>query len=141
MRPLVGLFILVYGLVLALNTTAPAVAKLVGTEVVAHADGQCHAMLGKPPFGGLYGVCAARWPGSDGGRLVGQDVIKQMQTGSARAYRYPIFNDYAVLNPSPTDQAAGIVAVLITILGVLLLVAERRRARSDPFAEPIASDT
>ncbi|WP_117212951.1 hypothetical protein [Allorhizocola rhizosphaerae] len=141
MRPVVGLFVLLYGLVLALNTTAPAIARLVGKQVIARAEGECSGPLGKPPFGGLYGTCPAQWSGSDGGRVVGHDVSAALRDGSEPAYRYPIFNDYAVLNPSPPDQAAGIVAVLITTLGVLLLVAERRRARHDPFAEPITSDT
>lgn len=137
MRPLLGLCVLLYGLLLAHNTTAPAVAKMLGQEVTASLRGKagdCYPAVGKPPFGGIYGACPADWSGSDSGRLAGPGVSEHLASGPARAYRYPPFDDYAVLEPSPRDQVAGIVAVLIIVLGILLLV--RREGRETDSLVP-----
>lgn len=140
MRQLLGLLILLYGLLLALNTTAPTLAKLAGERVTATLGQDCSADLGSPPFGGLYGTCAAALPGLDeGGRVFGAHVESQART-ALDVYRYPLLDSYAVLAPSNTDQVAAIIAVLIVVLGVLLLVAERRRRRETQPASDVLAD-
>ncbi|GIH08123.1 hypothetical protein Rhe02_61900 [Rhizocola hellebori] len=131
MRRLLGLLVLLYGLLLALNTTAPGLAELAGDKVTAHATGDsasCTAVLARPPFGGLYGNCPASWSGSQGGRLFGADVAARLAADSeVAANTYPLLDDYAVLPPSNSDQVAGIIALLIVLLGIMLLVSERKR--------------
>jgi hypothetical protein len=135
MRPLAGLLILLYGLLLALNTGLPTVGKLAGDQVqVTVRTGDCAAPLGKPPYGGLYGACGASWAGSEEGMLFGDKVN---YVSASDAYKYPLLGDYAVLSPSNTDQVAAITSLLIITLGILLLVTERK-ARSEP--EPVSVD-
>lgn len=150
MRLGIGLVILLYGLLLSLNTTAPVVAELSGQKVSITLRGQlsdCSRMMGSPPFGGVYGSCPAEWSGQEHGKLFGKDVARQIGAGQPlEAYRYPVFTDLANLAPSNTDKVAGIVAILIVMLGVLIAVTERRRARTahadgeaeDGEAEPSA---
>ena len=132
MRRLLGLLVLLYGLLLALNTTAPSLAELAGDTVTANLTGDtaaCTAALGSPPFGGLYGNCPASWTGSEGGRLFGAEVETLPADGKQVAAKtYPLLDDYAVLPPSNSDQVAAIIAVLIVLLGILLLVAERKHS-------------
>lgn len=131
MRQLLGLITLLYGLLLALNTTAPTLAKLAGDRVIATLGQGCSADLGSPPFGGLYGNCPAALPGLDeGGRVFGARVADHAG-GTAEVYRYPLLDSFAVHSPSNTDQVLGIIAVLIIVLGILLLVTDRRRAPDD----------
>lgn len=131
MRLGLGVVILIYGLVLALNTTAPAVAEIAGQKVTIKLRGdlsECSRMMGNPPFGGVYGSCPAEWSGSSHGKLFGHEVAKRMGSGTpVEAYRYPVFSDLANLAPSNTDKVAGIIAVLLVMLGVLISVTERRR--------------
>lgn len=133
MRRLLGLLVLLYGLLLALNTTAPSFAELAGEKVSASLSGDasaCTAPLGSPPFGGLYGNCPATWSGSESGRLFGSQVSDQLKAGTeVTAYKYPLLDDFAVLMPSNSDQVVGIIALLIIVLGILLLVAEKKRHR------------
>src|SRR5687767_15984805 len=109
MRLGIGVAILLYGLLLSLNTTAPAVAQLAGQKVSITLRGDlsdCSRMMGNPPFGGVYGSCPAAWSGQDQGKLFGKDVAREIGTGRALdAYRYPIFSDFANLAPSNTDRA------------------------------------
>jgi hypothetical protein len=147
MRRLLGLLILLYGLLLAINTTAPTLAKLTSEKVLATVGSNCSADLGSPPFGGLYGSCDASLPGLDeGGRVFGAHLDS---AGHAMyVYRYPLLDSYAVVPPSNTDQVAGIIAVLIIVLGILLLVSDRKRATQavvdeeagDSSETPLASD-
>jgi hypothetical protein len=133
MRLGIGVAILLYGLVLSLNTTAPVVAELAGEKVSITLRGEvsgCSRMMGNPPFGGVYGSCPAEWSGQDRGKLFGRDVAREIEPGvPMEAYRYPFFSDLANLAPTNTDKVAGIVAVLIVVLGVLISVTERRRGR------------
>jgi hypothetical protein len=133
MRRLLGLLVLLYGLLLALNTTAPSLAELAGDKVTASLKGEttaCNAPLGSPPFGGLYGNCPASWSGSDGGRLFGAQVANRLAVKQEiAANTYPLLDDYAVLPPSNSDQVAAIIALLIILLGIMLLVSERKRRK------------
>lgn len=134
MRRLLGLLVLLYGLLLALNTTAPSLAELAGDKVTAKLSGRsaaCTAPLGSPPFGGLYGNCPADWPGSAEGSLFGAEVATVLGDGEAAdAFTYPLLADYAVLPPSNSDQVVAIIAVLIVLLGIMMLVSERKHSRS-----------
>jgi len=131
MRLGIGVGILLYGLLLALNTTAPVVAELAGQKVSITLRGDpsdCSRMMGDPPFGGVYGSCPAQWSGSSDGMLFGANVARHMGSGKpVEAYRYPLFSDLANLAPSNTDKVAGIIALLIATLGILISVTERRR--------------
>jgi hypothetical protein len=140
MRRLLGLLILLYGLLLALNTTAPTLAKLTSERALATVGPGCTADMGSPPFGGLYGSCPASLPGMDeGGRVFGDHVSER--SGSAiYVHRYPLVDSFAVIPPSNTDQVAGIIAVLIVVLGILLLVAERRRGGQSRSSSGDSSD-
>jgi hypothetical protein len=135
MRLGVGVAILLYGLLLSLNTTAPVVAELAGKKVSITLRGDlsgCSRMMGNPPFGGVYGSCPAQWSGQDHGTLFGKDVAREIGKDQPLvAYRYPIFSDLANLAPNNTDKVAGIVAILIVMLGVLIAVRERPRVRTD----------
>jgi hypothetical protein len=134
MRLGIGVAILLYGLVLSLNTTAPVVAELAGQKVSIALRGElseCSRMMGNPPFGGVYGSCPAQWSGQDHGKLFGKDVAREIGAGGRlEAYRYPFFSDLANLAPDNTDRVAGMLAVLIVMLGVLIAVTERRRGRT-----------
>ncbi len=134
MRRLLGLLVLLYGLLLALNTTAPSLAKLAGDKVTASLSGEtadCTASLGSPPFGGLYGNCPAKWSGSENGSLFGAQVSTELSANTeVDAFTYPLLADYAVLPPSNSDQVVAIIALLIILLGIMLLVSERKRSRS-----------
>lgn len=133
MRLGIGVAILLYGLLLSLNTTAPVVAELAGQKVSITLRGElagCSRMMGNPPFGGVYGSCPAEWSGQERGKLFGKDVAREFGAGGPlEAYRYPFFSDLANLAPDNTDKVAGIVAILIVMLGVLIAVTERRRGR------------
>jgi hypothetical protein len=133
MRLGIGVAILLYGLLLSLNTTAPAVAELAGQKVSITLRGElseCSRMMGNPPFGGVYGSCPAEWSGQEHGKIFGKDVAREVAAGvPLEAYRYPFFADLANLAPNNTDKAAGMVAILIVMLGVLISVTERRRGR------------
>ncbi len=140
MRRLLGLLVLLYGLLLALNTTAPTLAKLSNDRVVATLSHDCSADLGGPPFGGIYGSCEATLPGmEEGGRVFGAHAADHAGL-AAYVNRYPLLDSYAVFPPSNTDQVAGIIAVLIVVLGILLLVSERA-PRESPGETPLTSDT
>jgi len=137
MRLGIGVAILLYGLVLSLNTTAPVVAELAGQKVSMTLRGdlsECSRMMGNPPFGGVYGSCPAEWSGQEEGKLFGKDVAKEFKAGlPLEAYRYPLFSDLANLAPNNTDKVAGFIAILIVMLGVLISVTEghqRRRGRT-----------
>jgi hypothetical protein len=134
MRLGIGVAILLYGLLLSLNTTAPVVAELAGQKVSISLRGdlsECSRMMGNPPFGGVYGSCPAEWSGQDRGKLFGKDVAREIGAGEPLdAYRYPFFSDLANLAPNNTDKVAGIIAVLIVMLGVLISVTERRQRRT-----------
>jgi hypothetical protein len=111
---------------LALNTTAPTLAKLTSERVLATVGQDCSAELGSPPFGGLYGYCPASLPGFDeGGRVFGAQAA-DYAGATIYVHRYPLLDSFAVIPPSNTDEVAGMIAVLIVLLGILLLVAERR---------------
>ena len=144
MRLGIGVVILLYGLLLSLNTTAPVVAELAGQKVSITLRGdlsRCSRMMGNPPFGGVYGSCPAEWTGQQHGKLFGKDVAREIGAGvPLEAYRYPIFSDLANLAPNNTDRVAGIVAILIVMLGVLISVTERRRGRQ-AHAEMETEDT
>jgi len=149
MRRLLGLLFLLYGLLLALNTTAPTLAKLSNDKVIATIEGGCTADLGSPPFAGLYGNCPALAPPAIFGRVFGPHVADN-QGHAIEVFRYPLLESYAVIPPSNTDQVAGIIAVLIIVLGILLLVSDRKRATpagpdaddsGTPSETPLASDT
>src|SRR5688500_6512604 len=100
MRRLFGLLMLLYGLLLALNTGLPTHGLMAGIHAqVTVSTAECTARLGKPPFGGAYGMCEASWPGTDDVVLFGDKV--NLLT-AADAYRYPLLGDYAVLPPSNT---------------------------------------
>jgi len=133
MRLGIGVAILLYGLVLSLNTTAPVVAELAGQKVSITLRGDlsgCSRMMGNPPFGGVYGSCPAEWSGQEEGKLFGKDVANEFKRGlPLEAYRYPFFSDLANLEPDNTDKVAGYVAILIVMLGVLISVTERRQRR------------
>lgn len=146
MRRLLGLLVLLYGLLLALNTTAPTLAKVKNDRVLATLARDCSADLGAPPFGGLYGTCAASLPGMEEGARVFGSHVSDHAGMAAYVYRYPLLDSYGVLAPSNTDQVAGIIAVLIIILGILLLVTERNRPSTtasgeSPSETPLTSDT
>jgi hypothetical protein len=134
MRLGIGVAILLYGLLLSLNTTAPVVAELAGNRVSISLRGDlsaCSRMMGNPPFGGVYGSCPAEWNGQERGKIFGKDVAKEVAAGvPLEAYRYPLFSDLANLAPDNTDKVAGIVAILIVMLGILISVTERRRGRT-----------
>ena len=138
MRQLLGLLVLLYGLLLALNTAAPSLAQLAGDRVTASLSGQpadCAAPLGSPPFGGLYGNCPAQWPGSPAGSLFGAEVGTALSANQeVTAFTYPLLGGYAVLPPSNSDQVVAIIAVLIALLGIMLLVSESKRSRARPGA-------
>jgi len=143
MRLGIGVAILLYGLLLSLNTTAPVVAELAGQKVTITLRGdlsECSRMMGSPPFGGVYGSCPAEWSGQERGKLFGKDVAREIGAGEPlEAYRYPIFSDLANLAPNNNDKVAGGVAILIVMLGVLISVTERRRGR-EAHAEMEAED-
>jgi len=134
MRLGIGVVILLYGLLLSLNTTAPVVAEVAGQKVVISLRGElsdCSRMMGNPPFGGVYGSCPAVWTGQSDGKIFGRDIVDEIRPGEpVEAYQYPFFSDLANLAPDPTDKAAGIVAILIIMLGMLIAVTERRRGRT-----------
>jgi hypothetical protein len=139
MRQLTGLVILLYGLLLGLNTGLPAVAELAGDQVQATVfNSDCRAPLGKPPFGGVYGICTAQWAGADGqltaGQVFGDNVVHVTAAG---VFTYPLLRSFAVLPPGNTNQVAAIISVLIIALGIQMLVMERKRA---PGSEELASD-
>jgi hypothetical protein len=125
---------------LALNTTAPTVAKLTSERVLAMIGRGCSAEVGSPPFGGVYGYCPASLPGFDeGGRVFGAGVADH--AGAViYVHRYPLLDSFAVVAPSNTDEVAGIIAVLIVLLGILMLVAERGGPRAGPGTADGASD-
>lgn len=137
MRLGIGVAILLYGLVLSLNTTAPMVAELAGHKVTITLRGdlsECSRMMGVPPYRGVYGSCPAEWAGSSHGKIFGRDVAKEIELhhgGPMEAYRYPFFSDLANLAPRAEDKAAAIVAILLVMLGILISVTERRRRRAD----------
>jgi hypothetical protein len=145
MRRLLGLLVLLYGLLLALNTTAPGLAELAGDRVTARLNGEagsCTAPIGTPPFGGLYGNCPATWSGSEGGLLFGEQVEAQLASGQdVAANTYPLLDDYAVLPPSNSDQVAAIIALLIILLGIMLLVGGRKRRRRRSTGSDSDSDS
>src|SRR5512139_1902161 len=90
MRRLLGLLVLLYGLLLALNTTAPTLAKLTSERVLATVGRDCSAEVGSPPFGGVYGNCRASLPGFDeGGRVFGDQVADHSGT-AIYVHRYPL---------------------------------------------------
>lgn len=144
MRLGIGVMILLYGLLLSLNTTAPVVAELAGQKVSITLRGElseCSRMMGNPPFGGVYGSCPAEWSGQDRGKLFGKDVAREIGGGEPlEGYRYPLFSDLANLAPDDKDKAAGLVAILIVMLGILISVTERRQRRRTAHAEAEADD-
>lgn len=139
MRLWLGVVILLYGLLLALNTTAPAIAELAGEKVTVHLRGEpaeCSPMMGRPPFGGVYGSCPAQWQGSSEGVLFGPKIAAEARThqGPMDAYQYPFLSGYANIPPGDTDKVAGLIALLIIALGILIAVTERRQ-RTQQLAE------
>jgi hypothetical protein len=144
MRLGIGVVILLYGLLLSLNTTAPVVAELAGQKVSIRLRGdlsECSRMMGVPPFRGVYGSCPAEWTGSSNGKLFGKNVALEIGDGKPlEGYRYPFFSDLANLAPDNEDKVAGLVAILIVMLGILISVTERRQRRRIANAEAEADE-
>jgi hypothetical protein len=134
MRRLLGLLLVAYSLVLALNTTIPLVGEAIGNDVTVSTSGdsfECSLPLGRPPFAGLSGNCRASWQ-SGGTPVIGTvyGAAAQDLRTPVTAVQLPIGMYYAYMPLSTGAEKAGaLVAVPLLILGLVLLLKPKKRRR------------
>ncbi|MEV4412355.1 hypothetical protein [Catellatospora sp. NPDC049609] len=136
MRRLLGLLLIAYGFLLAVNTTFPLVADLSGERVAAGPSGDswsCSAPLLAAPYAGIHGNCEVTWlEGAQraDGRLVGAGVADLMKpSATVDAAVIEGMDGYAFLPPAGLERIAGFAAPLVVIFGLVLLLAPRKRRR------------
>ncbi|GAB4053431.1 hypothetical protein [Catellatospora paridis] len=137
MRRLLGLLLIAYGFLLAVNTTFPLLADLGGEKVTAGITGDevsCQQDLLAPPYAGIYGNCKLSWvngPLRDSGRVVGADVAAAVDANKTAVPAVAItgMEGYAFLPPAGLERIAGFAAPLVIVFGLVLLFAPRKRRR------------
>lgn len=137
MRRLLGLLLIAYGFLLAVNTTFPLLADLGGEKVTAGITGDewsCQQDLLAPPYAGIYGNCELSWvigPLRDSGRVVGPGVADAVQGSKTAIPAVAItgMEGYAFLPPTGLERIAGFAAPLVIVFGLILLFAPRKRRR------------
>ncbi|MEU7826204.1 hypothetical protein [Catellatospora sp. NPDC049133] len=137
MRRLLGLLLIAYGFLLAVNTTFPLLADLGGEKVTAGNNGDalvCQQDLLAPPYAGIYGNCELSWvngPLRDSGRVVGRDVAAALDANKSAVPAVAItgMDGYAFIPPTGLERVAGFAAPLVIVFGLILLFAPRKRRR------------
>lgn len=137
MRRLLGLLLVAYGFMLAVNTTFPLVAELSGEKVTAARTGDslvCTQDFLAPPYAGIYGNCELDWvvgTQRDSGRLVGDGVKAAVEADPAAVPAVVIkgMDGYAFLPPEGLAQTVGFLAPFVIVFGLVLLFAPRKRRR------------
>lgn len=137
MRRLLGLLLIAYGFLLAVNTTFPLLADLGGEKVTAGITGDeksCQQDLLAPPFAGIYGNCELSWvngPLRDSGRVVGADVAAAVDANETAVPAVAItgMEGYAFIPPTGLERVAGFAAPLVIVFGLIVLFAPRKRRR------------
>ncbi|GIF95465.1 hypothetical protein [Catellatospora citrea] len=137
MRRLLGLLLIAYGFLLAVNTTFPLLADLGGEKVTAGITGDewsCQQDLLAPPYAGIYGNCELSWvigPLRDSGRVVGPGVAAAVEANKTAVPAAAItgMEGYAFLPPTGLERIAGFAAPLVIVFGLVLLFAPRKRRR------------
>ncbi|MEV0455346.1 hypothetical protein [Catellatospora methionotrophica] len=137
MRRLLGLLLIAWGFLLAVNTTFPLLADLGGEKVTAGVNGDewtCDPDFLAPPYAGIYGNCELSWvngPLRDSGRVVGPDVADAVEANKTAVPAVAItgMEGYAFLPPTGLERIVGFVAPLVIVFGLILLFAPRRRRR------------
>lgn len=141
MRRLLGLLIVLYSLLLGLNTTLPLLVGIVGdkvTAVTAADTPECSAGVGAPPYAGLPDSCAVTWSGSafDNGTLYGvtaEDLVGAASNpvkAELTAYEIPFFGGYGFVPLAGiAEKVAAIIAIVLFFIGFGMLFRRRKRGR------------